>query len=584
MNIIEIFRNEIDEAVARLVENGQISAVGTQSRFTVEPPRDPSHGDFSSNAAMVLARSAGMPPRDLAREIAASLADSDTVASVEVAGPGFLNIRVVPRLWSLCIGAILDTGTDYGNSQAGAGQPVNVEYVSANPTGPMHVGHGRGAVIGDVLAALLSKAGYAVSREYYVNDAGAQIDALGKSLHWRYREILGETMGSIPEGLYPGDYLVPVARQIAETDGDRWQNVTQEEFLPRFRDYAVTAMLVLIREDLAALGVHHDVFRSERDLGKQGAIESVVEALGCEDLVYKGILEPPKGLRPDDWEEREQLLFRSTRFGDDTDRPLQKSDGTWTYFAADMAYHLDKYRRGFSRMVNVWGADHKGYVKRMQAAVAALTDNQAELDVRICNLVNLSENGVPVRMSKRTGNFVTLREVVDQVGRDAVRFIMLTRGDSAPLDFDLGKVLEQSRDNPVFYVQYAHARTCSVMRTAREALPGVALDDSSLQRGDLALIDHEAEVALIRSLAGWPRLVEAAAAAREPHRIALYLMDVAASFHALWNRGNDEESLRFVRPGQPDVTLARLALVRATAIVIASGLEVMGVQPVEEMR
>lgn len=584
MNVFNHYRAAIEEIVGGLTADGTMPADLALNRISVEPPRDPSHGDISTNVAMVLAKPAGRKPRDLAGMIAGRLSESDGVDSVDIAGPGFINLRLDAGLWQRQIAEILQAGVSYGDTDIGAGQPINVEYVSANPTGPMHVGHARGAVIGDVLAALLAKAGFDVTREYYINDAGVQVDVLARSAHLRYREALGEDIGEIPDGLYPGDYLVHVGHALAETQGDALLSAPEEEWLPVVRDVAISEMMELIREDLAALGIEHQVFRSERSLHDEDAISAVVSELEDRDLVYWGTLEPPKGQKPDDWEEREQYLFRSTGFGDDIDRPLKKSDGSWTYFAADVAYHLDKFRRGFGEMVDVWGADHKGYIRRMQAAVEATTDGKGVLDVRICNLVNLFENGEPVRMSKRAGTFVTLREVVDQVGKDVVRFMMLTRGNEAPLDFDLKQALEQSRDNPVFYVQYAHARACSVLRNAGDQMPGLSVDDSSLAKADMSSLTDEAELTLMKLLAGWPRLVETAALAREPHRIAYYLNDIAAAFHGLWNKGNEDTSLRFLIPENENVTLARLGMVRAMAVVIASGLAVMGVKPVEEMR
>ena len=520
MNVFSNFRDIVANIVEDFVASGALPAGLPLDRVTMEPPRDVSHGDLSTNVAMVLAKPAGKKPRELAEMIAEKLKTAAGVDAVEIAGPGFVNLRLAPAFWQAQIGDILSTGTAYGDTTIGAGQRTNVEYVSANPTGPMHVGHARGAVIGDVLASLLQKAGFDVTREYYINDAGVQVDVLARSAHLRYREALGENIGQIPEGLYPGDYLVDAGKALAARDGDKWTKVPESEWLPVVRSFAIDAMMALIREDLDALGIHHDLFCSERSLHDAGRIDEVVKELEARDLVYWGTLEPPKGQKPDDWEEREQYLFRSTKFGDDIDRPLKKSDGSWTYFAADVAYHLDKFRRGFPEMVDVWGADHKGYIKRMQAAVDATTDGKGKLDVRICNLVNLFENGEPVRMSKRAGTFVTLREVVDQVGKDVVRFMMLTRSSDAPLDFDLKQALEQSRENPVFYVQYAHARACSVLRNAADAFPGLAVDDSSLAAADTATLTDEAELALIRVLAGWPRLVESAALAREPHRIA----------------------------------------------------------------
>jgi len=571
MNVFNYFRGEVVAAVESIL--GQVDT----SRVTVEPPRDPSHGDLSTNAAMVLAKNANRKPREIADELATRLRSSRSVTAAEVAGPGFINLRLADAFWQDVVPDVLRTGTRYGESAMGAGRPVNVEYVSANPTGPMHVGHGRGAVVGDALASLLAKAGFAVTREYYINDAGAQIEVLTRSAHLRYREALGEAIGEIPEGLYPGNYLIPVGEALAKKHGP---GLTAE----RARDFIVEAMLALIREDLASLGIVFDVFTSERVLVAAGRIDETVRELTARDLIYTGTLDPPKGKLPDDWEPRPQMLFRATKFGDDVDRPLRKSDGSWTYFAADIAYHLDKIKRGFDTMIDVWGADHGGYVKRMQAAVAALSDGRAVLDVKLCQLVHLMERGEPVKMSKRSGSFVTLREVVDQVGKDAVRFIMLTRKNDAPLEFDLAKVLEQSKDNPVFYVQYAHARACSALRNAALTFSGMRLDDSDLAAANVRRLTDEGELALIRIMAAWPRIVESAAEAHEPHRVAFFLYDLASAFHAQWNRGNENEALRFIVAGDEEVTQARLALVRAVAVVIASGLGVMGVEPVEEMR
>lgn len=584
MNVFNTYRVIIEQIVGDMTAAGDLPPGLPVDRISVEPPRDASHGDISTNVAMVLSKPAGKKPRDLAEMISAKLSDAAGVETVEIAGPGFVNLRLETALWQDQVNQILGHGVAYGDSDIGGGKAINIEYVSANPTGPMHVGHARGAVIGDVLASLLSKVGYDVTREYYVNDAGAQVDVLARSAHLRYREALGEEIGKIPDGLYPGDYLVGVGQALADRDGDKWAAVAEDQWLPELRDFTIDAMMGLIRKDLAALGIEHNLFRSEKVLHEDGLITDVVSVLEERDLVYWGTLEPPKGQLPDDWEEREQYLFRSSQFGDDVDRPLKKSDGSWTYFAADVAYHLDKFRRGFAEMVDVWGADHKGYIKRMQAAVKATTEGQGELDVCICNLVNLFEGGEPVRMSKRSGKFVTLREVVDQVGKDVVRFMMLTRGNEAPLDFDLKQVLDQSRDNPVFYVQYAHARACSVIRNGQEATAIESVDDSSLSEADMSLLTDEAELALIKTLASWPRLVDAAAQAREPHRIAYYLNDVAAGFHGLWNKGNEDVGLRFIIADNEALTRSRLALVRAVAVVVASGLAVMGVKPVEEMR
>lgn len=584
MNIFNHIRDIVQQSIEELVAAGTIPEGLDLSRINVEPPRDPEHGDLSTNAAMVIARDAKMKPRDLGELLAEALTGHADVSAAEVAGPGFVNLRLEDTFWQARLPEILAAGTGYGNSDIGRGQPVNVEYVSANPTGPMHVGHGRGAVVGDALAALLGKAGYGVTREYYINDAGAQVDVLARSTHLRYREALGEDIGDIPEGFYPGDYLKDVGQTMAARDGDKWKGAAEADWLPVFRDVSVEAMMALIRDDLAALGVEHAVFTSERGLAESGAIQEAVDWLEENNLVYMGTLEPPKGKLPDDWEERPQLLFKATEFGDDIDRPLRKSDESWTYFASDIAYHRDKFQRGFSIMVDVWGADHKGYVKRMQAAVKAITEDAGALDVRLCNLVNLLDGGQPVKMSKRAGTFVTLREVVDEVGKDVVRFIMLIRNNEALLDFDLQKVTEQSRENPVFYVQYAHARVCSVIRNVAAAFPGLALDDSSLSDADITRLRDSSELAMIKLLTGWPRVVEGAATAHEPHRVAFYLSDLAAAFHAFWNRGNDNETLRFIVPGDAEMTRARVALARSVAVVIASGLAVMGVAPVEEMR
>jgi len=477
----------------------------------------------------------------------------------------------------------LRAGTAFGDSAIGRGERVNIEFVSANPTGPMTAAHGRGAVVGDALASLLSKAGFRTAREYYVNDSGAQVDILARSTYLRYREALGESVGPIPEGFYPGEYLVDTGRALARRDGDRWLGRPEEEWLAPVREFAVKEMMALVRADLSSLGVRHDVFVSERELVKKGAVDECLAELERRGLIYTGVLEPPKGKLPDDWEPREQSLFRATQFGDDVDRPLKKSDGSWTYFAGDVAYHRDKFQRGFANLIDVWGADHGGYVKRLQAAVRAVTDGAATLEVKLCQLVNMLDKGVPVRMSKRAGTFVTLREVVDEVGKDVFRFIMLTRRNDQALDFDFAKVTEQSKDNPVFYVQYAHARAASVMRHAAEQFPDDDLSDSALSGAALDGLSDPSEIALIRLLAGWPRLVEAAAEAHEPHRIAFYLQEVAAQFHVLWNKGKDEATLRFILASDRELTRARLALVRGVATVIASGLAVFGVEPAQEM-
>jgi arginyl-tRNA synthetase len=562
-NLFKHFEAQVEAALLALTAEGKLPPIADTSRVSVEPPREAAHGDISTNAAMVLAKGLGMKPRDLALMLVEKLKADPVVVESDVAGPGFVNLRLSDDFWRERLADVLLAGAAYGNSEIGAGRKVNVEYVSANPTGPMHVGHGRGAVFGDALAALLAKAGFDVTREYYVNDAGAQVDVLARSAHLRYREALGENIGEIPEGLYPGDYLKAVGERIAQHDGTKWRDSDESVWLAFFRDEAVNDMLELIREDLSALGVRHAVFTSERGLVETGEVDKAFAALEAKELLYHGTLEPPKGKLPDDWEARPQWLFKSTQFGDDVDRPLKKSDGGWTYFASDVAYHLDKFERGFAEMIDVWGADHGGYVKRVQAAVSALSEGKGNLDVKLCQMVNLMKNGEPVRMSKRSGTFVTLREVVDEVGKDAVRFIMLTRKNDAHLDFDLAKVLEQSRDNPVFYVQYAHARAHSVLRHGEKMFPNVDISSSALAKTPTYGLTDPSEIALIRLMGGWPRLIEGAAEAHEPHRLAFYLYDLAAAFHGLWNKGKDETELRFLIPERPDLSLARLALVRA---------------------
>jgi arginyl-tRNA synthetase len=584
INLFRYFHDIVAAEIGELARAGALPAGLDTSRIAVEPPRDPAHGDISTNAAMVLAKPAGMAPRALAEKLVERLKLRPEVVAAAPAGPGFINLRLADGFWHERLAEIVRAGPAYGDSRLGAGKPVNVEYVSANPTGPMHVGHGRGAVVGDALAALLEKVGFAVTREYYINDAGGQVDMLARSAYLRYREALGETVGAIPEGLYPGDYLKETGRALAERDGRKWLGAADEAWLPAVRDFAISEMLTLIRGDLAALGVRHDVFTSERAIAAAGAIERALATLDGQGLVYVGTLEPPKGKLPEDWEARPQTLFRSTQFGDDVDRPLKKSDGSWTYFAADIAYHLDKYRRGFADMIDVWGADHGGYVKRVAAAVTALSSGQAALDVKLCQLVNLFDKGAPVRMSKRAGTFITLREVVDEVGKDVFRFVMLTRRNDQALDFDYAKVVEQSKDNPVFYVQYAHARARSVLRHAAEQFSAAQLRPESLAAAPLARLTDPAELALIRHLASWPRLVESAAETHEPHRIAFYLQELAAAFHGLWNKGKDDSGLRFIMSDAPELTMARLTLVQAVAFVVASGLKVFGVEPVEEMR
>jgi arginyl-tRNA synthetase len=592
-NIFSDFRRLVVlPALEDMIADGSLPKSLDLSRVAVEPPRDPAHGDLATNAAMVLAGALGENPMALAERLAIALRGHELVTgdyrgsgfTVAAARPGFINIRLSPEVWHAQLRGILGVGTAFGDSPMGGGEPVNVEFVSVNPTGPMHVAHGRGAVVGDALASLLSKTGFKVQREYYINDAGAQVDILARSAYLRYREALGEAIGPIPEGFYPGDYLIETGRALAERDGQKWLGRPEAEWLGPIRGFAVEQMMMLIRADLALLGVHYDVFVSERALVEQGAVDECLAELERQGLIYTGVLEPPKGKPPpDDWEPRSLVLFRATRFDDDVDRPLKRSDGSLTYFATDIAYHRDKFRRGFANLIDLWGADHSGHVKRMQAAVRAVTGDAASLDLKIYQFVNLFDKGVLVRMSKRAGTFITLREVIDEVGKDVFRFIMLTRRNDQTLEFDFAKVTEQSRDNPVFYVQYAHARAASVMRHAIEQFPETDLSDAALSATPLKQLSDPAELAVIRQLAGWPRLVESAAEAHEPHRIAFYLQEVAALFHALWNKGKDEATLRFIVTAEPALTRARLALVRAVAIVIASGLGVIGVEPAREM-
>lgn len=583
MNLFKDFQAEVKKVIEDLVAEGLLPGGLDTSRISCDPPREAAHGDISTNAALILAKPAGKNPRELGTLLAERLGTHHAIDKAVVAGPGFINLTLAPDFWYGRLRDILEAGTTYGDSDIGAGHRINVEYVSANPTGPMHVGHARGAVVGDVLAALLTKAGFDVTKEYYINDAGTQIDVLARSLHLRYREALGETIGDIPEGLYPGNYLKDAGHGLAKRDGEKWLGVPEEDWIEPLRLFAIDAMMTMIRADLAGLGVRHDVFTSERALVKAGRVDEAYGLLDAAGLIYTGVLEPPKGMKPDDWEARPQTLFKSTEFGDDVDRPLRKSDGTWTYFASDAAYHLDKVRRGATTLIDVWGADHGGYVKRVAAAVKALTAGKGVLDVKLCQLVSLLDGGEPVKMSKRAGTFVTLRDVVDEVGRDVVRFIMLTRSNDATLDFDLKKVTEQTRDNPVFYVQYAHARACSIFRNAARDMPGTATDSASLFNAPLESLTAREEIDLIRLMASWPRVVESAAESHEPHRVAYYLQELAAAFHGLWNKGNADADARFLVEDTTTST-ARLALVRAAQLVIASGLQVLGVNPVEEMR
>ena len=580
MNLFADIRSLVIAAVADLVAAGVLPAGLETTAITVEPPREASHGDMATNAAMVLAKPASLAPRVIADALATRLMADPRVARVDVAGPGFLNLSLTPNLWQGVVKAALTHGTEYGKSNLGAGQKVNVEFVSANPTGPMHVGHVRGAVVGDALARLLAYSGWNVTREYYINDGGAQVDVLARSAYERYREAHGLDP-EIAEGLYPGDYLIPVGQAMKDKWGATLLDQPESVWLLDVREFATHMMMDEIRGDLAMLGVQMDVFSSEKALYGTGKIEAAIDALRGMGLIYEGTLDPPKGKTLDDWEPRVQTLFRSTAHGDDVDRPVMKSDGGWTYFAPDIAYHYDKVQRGFDQLIDILGADHGGYVKRMKAAVSALSNGRVPLDIKLVQLVKLFKNGEPFKMSKRAGTFVTLRDVVEQAGADVTRFMMLTRKNDVALDFDFAKVLEQSKDNPVFYVQYANARVNSVLRKARDA--GVACDDATLAAADLTKLGHLAELEMARKLAEWPRLVEIAARANEPHRVAFYLFELASDFHGLWNKGNDDASLRFLQDDTA-TSQAKIALARATGVVICAGLGILGVTPVEEMR
>ena len=585
MNIYRELLEFIKEDIQRLSETDDLPGALELKGVLVEPPRDPKHGDVSTNAAMVLAKRTGKKPRDIAALLAGKLAARDGVASVEVAGPGFINLRLELAYWQVALKRIVAAGGKYGAFDMGRGRKVNVEYVSANPTGPLHVGHGRGTVFGDVLATLLERAGFEVTREYYVNDAGSQVDALAHSVYQRYLGALGRKLGADAfDAGYPGDYLIPVGEELALMHGDEFADAPESEWFESFRAFAVESMLSLIRDDLAALGVSHDLFSSEKKLVDGGRVQAAFDEIKARDLIYEGVLEAPKGKPPPEgWEPRPQHLFRATQFGDEVDRPLKKSGGNWTYFATDIAYHRDKFERGFEDMIDVWGADHGGYVKRMKAAVSAVSGGKAALDVKLCQMVKLTEGGEPVTMSKRSGQFVTLRDVVDEVGKDVVRFIMLTRKNDAPLEFDLTRAVEQSKDNPVFYVQYAHARVRSVLRRAKTEMP----EALALCRGDdvdLSVLTEPAEIDLIKNLCGWPRIVDSAVLSHEPHRLAFYLRDLAASFHTLWNKGHENIGLRFIVLEDNRLTAARLTLIGAVAQVISLGLEIFAVQPAEEMR
>ena len=576
MNIFSCFEAEFQTIISNLVATNQLAASLDTSRVVFELPRDESHGDIATNAAMVLAKQVGKSPRELATLFAGGLGRIDGVTAVEIAGPGFLNLRIERRLWTREIADILAADLRYGKSQIGAGKPVNVEFVSANPTGPLHAAHARGAVIGDSLAGLMEFCGWNVTREYYINDAGGQVDVLARSTYLRYCEALGRDIGEIPAGLYPGLYLKDVGEALAARDGSVYLDKVEDVWIAPVRSFAIDAIMNGIKTDLLALGIRMDQFSSERALVTSGAVQRAIDKLQQDGHLYQGVLQPPKGKEPEDWEPREQLLFKASAFGDDTDRPLQKSDGTWTYFAADVAYHLDKLDRTKGPLINIFGADHGGYVKRMTAAVAALSGQQNMLDIKLCQLVNLLDNGQPVKMSKRAGTFVTVEDVIAAVGADVIRFIMLTRRNDQTLDFDFAKVTEQSRDNPVFYVQYAHARACSVIRQFEK-------DQAIPTNADLDLISDPAELAVVKMLVGWPKLVESAAMAHEPHRIAFYLVDLASRFHSLWNAGRENPSLRFIVEDDAAITAARIQLVKATSFVIRTGLNVLSIKALEEM-
>jgi arginyl-tRNA synthetase len=583
MNVYALVHSRILAALQALQSDGVLAEGLDFANIEVAPPRDAAHGDLACNAALVLAKAAKMKPHDIADKLSRKLEADADIDKIEVAGAGFLNLSFRPAFWHSVVAAILKEGADYGRANLGRGEWIDVEFVSTNPTGPIHVGHGRGAVFGDALCNLLQFVGYEVTREYYVNDAGAQVDALARSAYLRYRQAMGEDIGEIPAGLYPGDYLKPIGTALAKAHGPSLLNLPEPRWLPLVRETAVAAMLATIKEDLAALDIRHDVFFSERSLTRdKNEVAETIEELRRKGLVFQGRLEKPKGHDDGDWEDREQTLFRSTDFGDDVDRALMKSDGSYTYFAADMAYHHNKLARGFKHLINVFGADHAGYLTRVKAAVAALSDGKADLDIKVCQLVRLLRAGEPLVMSKRAGTFVTLREVVEEVGPDPVRFMMLYRKNDAPLDFDLAKVREQSKDNPVFYVQYAHARAQSVFRMAKEAFP--QLSANALLKADLALLQDPGEIDLIKKLAAFPSVVEGAARAHEPHRLAFYLYDLASIFHTQWTKGNELPQLRFIQASDGTLTAARLALIRATAQVLASGLALIGVHAPDEMR
>jgi len=583
MNIYQNVEHMLMEAFNTVLGPKDIVKID-QNLINVEPPRDKGHGDVATNVAMIFSKKLSIKPRDLAIKICNELDRNDEVSAVEVAGPGFINIKLVDEVWYKSLHFILKSGKDYGSSTLGTGKKINIEYVSANPTGPLHAAHARGAVVGDALALLLKKTGHEVCKEYYINDAGSQVDILGQSTFLRYKEVLGDDSIVIPDGHYPGVYLKDIALEIVEKDGDKWLSKSVEERLDAFRKYSVQMMMEKVKADLNSLGIEMDIFSSEQSLIQSGGVDGVLKILEERELLYEGVLDPPKGKQSENWISRPQRLFKSTLFGDDVDRAIQKTDGSWTYFASDIAYHYDKYKRGFTEMIDIWGADHGGYVKRMQSAVNAVTFNEAKLDVKICQIVHMLRDGKPVRMSKRSGDFVTIEDVVKAVGKDVIRFIMLTRKNDQVLEFDFDKVVEQSRDNPVFYVQYAHARCCSVLRNADIGNNGGSFEKSNFCNNNLSLLTDENELNVIKILTNWPRIIQGAAKAHEPHRIAFYLSDLAAAFHSLWNKGKEDEKLRFIIEDDKELSSARLSLIKAIAIVIASGLEVIGIEAAEELR
>lgn len=583
MNIFHAYQKKTETLLQDMAAAGELPQGLDLSRVKVEPPKEAAHGDMATNAAMVLAKNAGKNPRQLGEALVVRMKKLPEIKEASVAGPGFVNFRLADAEWAVTLRDILTAGIRYGDSRMGKGRKVNIEYVSANPTGPMHAGHMRGAVIGDTLAGLLKKAGFDVTGEYYFNDAGAQVDVLARTTHLRYREALGENIGAIPEGLYPGEYLKDVGQALADRDGKKWVGKDEKEWLAPVRDFAVERMMKMIREDLALIGIKHDVFTNEREIVENGTLDAAFKVLQDQGLIYQGTLPPPKGKEMEDWEPAELTLFRSSNFGDSSDRPLKKRDGTWAYIMPDIAYHYDKVRRGFTWMINMLGKDHGGYTDRLRPAVAAFSEGKARLDVVYNGMVKLFKNGEPVKLSKRSGNIVTLREVVEEVGAGVARFYMMTRTPESEMEFDFTKVVEQSKDNPVFYVQYAHARCHSVLRNAKEIWPDIDTSPAALAKADLSRLNSADELELIRRMAQWPRQVEAAAEAHEAHRVAFYLHELASEFHSFWNKGREDTSLRFLHEKDKGLSLARLALVRAVATVIASGLAVMGVEPVEEM-